>query len=150
MQANELKSEVASITSSLQEIEILRDSVLSAEDPVTVRRLASLTTTTGESIAALSVPLVSVATRTDSLAQRAREGRAAATAIEVQNIAEEIEVLKQQAREAVKKVREMAFAELDLKEGQRRDWMEEMVRRENPNMGEPVRVASNNLLRDCV
>lgn len=138
-QTFELKTELSQITSNLTRIETLREQVTTApvsEDQTpALRQLASLTSSTGEQIVSLAAPLASLSARTDALAARAREGRAAATTMEVEMISEELEVVKLSVKEAIERVRGLAWEEVDGRE-LTRERLEKRIRMENPGMGE--------------
>lgn len=137
-----MKQDVSSIVEAVEELELLRDQVALSDLPGSeselihpLKTLSSTTTTTGQRLFEISEPLTSISTRVDALAERAAEGRAAATTLEVQAVSEEVEVLKLGIKEAMTKVKVMAYGEVQGREVQRAR-LEERVRRENPGLGE--------------
>ncbi|KAL8292917.1 hypothetical protein RQP46_000611 [Phenoliferia psychrophenolica] len=139
----ELKSRVADVSAALTKLESLRDRVIADEGGGIgdLQALSALTTQTGQRILELSAPLASVKARTETLGRLAKEGRAAATSMEVAQTIEELEVCKLEVSTAVELVRGLAWEEIDGKNASRRR-IELRIQRENPAMTADMIAAS--------
>ncbi|KAM0754051.1 hypothetical protein T439DRAFT_378145 [Meredithblackwellia eburnea MCA 4105] len=131
--ANELKVAVAAVVSGLNELELKRDKAIDSGSVVDLQAVADLTTSTGVKIGELSQPLASVRERTETLGRLAKEGRAAATMMEVNIVNEELEVVKIHVMKAVEQVRGLALEESDALPATRAR-LEAKIKSENPAM----------------
>ncbi|KAI5480030.1 hypothetical protein MNV49_001995 [Pseudohyphozyma bogoriensis] len=144
----EIKTNVEEVISNLRELEVLRDAVIAAEDGGAgdLHKLTSLTTSTGQKILQLSGPLASVSGRAEILEGLAREGKTAATSIEVSHIVEELEVVKLEVKKTIGLVKTLAWDEVEGKELTKAR-IERRIRRENPTMNDDgVRMTVNQAM----
>lgn len=138
----QVKEELAAINDSVEEIELLRDQVRDSPLPSSqllhpLKQLQSSVTSTGSRILSISSPLTAVSTRVASLADLAAEGRAAATSLEIAQAEEELEVVKLGIKDAVERIKALAFEEVKGRDEARERW-EAKMRSENPGMGEDL------------
>ncbi|GAA6005594.1 hypothetical protein JCM10207_005263 [Rhodosporidiobolus poonsookiae] len=133
-----LQELVSTVASQCGTISSLRDSVITSgpSAPADVlTQLASLTTSTGSLVLSLSSDLSSTTARLALLRSLADTGNAAALPNEVSQLEEHLAVVSLEAGEGMKKIRRLAWEEVDARESTKRR-LEERVRRENVGMGE--------------
>ncbi|ORY72735.1 hypothetical protein BCR35DRAFT_333912 [Leucosporidium creatinivorum] len=138
----QVKEELTTINDSVEEIELLRDQVVESPLPASqllhpLKQLQSSVASTGTRILSISSPLTAVSARVASLADLAAEGRAAATALEIAQAEEELEVVKLGIKDTVERIKALAFEEVKGREEARVRW-EAKLRNENPSMGEDL------------
>lgn len=134
-EAHDLKIKVAEVIGNLGTIAILRDQITQVEVPPMeeLRKLSSLTTNAGQAISEIPGPMSAVRRGTEALGLLAKDGKAAATKMEVLQITEEIEVLKIEVAKSVDLIRSLAWEEVNNKEETKRR-IDKLIRRENPMM----------------
>ncbi|KAM0793092.1 hypothetical protein ACM66B_000573 [Microbotryomycetes sp. NB124-2] len=151
---SQLKSDLSDISSSIEDIRLLRDQIIdtpldtSPSDLFQPRKqLSSLTTLTGDKILNLSEPLAELASKVDFLGGLASEGRAAATSLEIGVVKEELEAVRMAVKEAMQVVVEEADEEKVLIEESKERWRE-IIAKDNPTLSaDGVRVSLNDAVR---
>jgi len=97
--------------------------------------LAGLTTLTGRLILSLSAPLATLTSRVTLLSSLAEKGQAAALPTEISRIQEELETLRLEIRQNLKKVEQAAVEEYEARDSTKRR-LEDRVRSENLGLDE--------------